>query len=472
MAETASGQLLRTQLLTWLLVPLFLLLSADTFISYWIAVNFSQRAYDRSLVEIAREVSLHLQGSGGGLTLDLAEEARRVLFSDPYDSIYFTVETADGGTVAGESIAPPQRGATAGHPGETLYDGTMHGAPVRIVELRARADSAAGRPPAVVRVAETEFKRKELTREILLSVVVPQVLLIVIAGIVVWVGVVRGLAPLQRLQRTIAARPHHDRSPLVVESVPREVRPLLRSINDLLVRLDSMMTLQGRFISDAAHQLKTPIAALEAQIELALRERDPERLRQAVQDSCPGLERLSRLVSQLLSLARNEPQAAHAVTMVPLDLNALALEAAAGWVPEALKKNVDLGLEGSSQPVMILGDEGRLRELIDNLLDNAIRYSRVGGRVTVRVSASPAPAMMVSDDGPGIPPHERERVFERFHRLLGSPSTGSGLGLAIAQEIARIHGGSITLDDDIDGIGNTFTVTLPRRTPAERSGDT
>ena len=471
MPETASRPLLRSQLLTWLLVPLFVLLTADSFISYWIALSFSQRAYDRSLVEIAREVSLHLRATGGGLALDLAEEARRVLFSDPVDSIYFMVETAEGRTIAGERIEPAQRGVAAGERSETLYDGAMHGAPVRIVELKVRADPAAGRPPAIVRVAETEVKRNDLAREILLSVVVPQVLLVVIAGIVVWLGVVRGVAPLQRLQRTVASRSHQDRSPLVVAGVPGEVRPLLDSINDLLARLDSVLTLQTRFISDAAHQLKTPIAVLETQLELALRENDPERMRQAVQETYPALERLSRLVSQLLSLARNEPEAAHAVTMKPLDLNALALEVAAGWVPEALKKNVDLGLEGSAEPAMILGDAGRLRELIDNLLDNAIRYSRKDGRVTVRVSASPTPAMIVSDDGPSIPPHERERVFERFHRLLGSPSTGSGLGLAIAQEIARIHGGWITLDDDVDGIGNSFTVTFPRGGPARRKAE-
>lgn len=452
--------LLRRQLLTWLLVPLFLLLTADTFISYWVAARFAERAYDRSLVEIAREVSLHLRTENGKLALDLPDDARKVLFSDPQDQIYFEVEAADGRPVAGERIARAGRVGAGPAADEFFYDGTLHDAPVRIVELAVTAENGSGRPAGVVRVAETVVKRNALAREILLSVIVPQILLILIAGVVVWMGVVRGLAPLRRLERAVAARSHRDCSPVVVDNVPGEVRPLLDEINELLARLDSVLTLQSRFVSDAAHQLKTPMAALRAQFEVALREKDPERMRQSLESLYPGLDRVSRLISQLLSLARNEPEAVRAVTLAPLDLNALALEIATAWVPEALKNRVDLGFEGIDTPVIINGEPLRLRELFDNLLDNAVRYSRDGGRVTVRVSAAP-PAVAVSDDGPGIPSHERQRVFERFHRLLGASREGSGLGLAIAQEIALLHGAAITLADDVDGVGNTFTVAFP-----------
>ena len=457
--------LLRTQLLTWLLVPLFLLMMADTFISYWIASSFAQRAYDRSLVDIAREMSLHLRGTDGGLLLDMTPEARRLLFTDPVDRIYFEVTTGDGRLVAGERIASAQATGVTSSP-EILYDGDIEGSHVRIVELNVDADKATGRAAAVVRVAETEIKRNGLAREILLSVIVPQVLLIMIAGIVVWVGVVHGLSPLKRLQRAVASRSHRDCSPVVVDNVPGEVGPLLQSINELLARLDRVLTLQNRFISDAAHQLKTPMTVLKAQFELALRQENPERFRQSVQQLYPGLERLSRLVSQLLSLARNEPEAVRSVSLVLVDLNTLALEAATTWVPQALRKRIDLGFEGSSEPAMIQGDPPRLRELLDNLLDNAVRYSREGGRITVRVSTQPVPAVAVNDDGPSIPLHERERVFQRFHRLLGNTSEGSGLGLAIAQEIACLHHAEISLRDDTDGIGNTFSVSFPSESSA------
>lgn len=457
--------LLRTQLLTWLLVPLFLLLTADTFVSYWVALSFSQRAYDRSLVEIAREASLHLAGGPGGLVLDLPVEARRVLLTDPQDAVYLEVAAADGRLVEGGAISPgwlPASRASA----ERFYDGTAGGAPVRIVQLDVPADPAAGRPAAMLRVAETENKRNELAREILLSVVLPQFLLIVIAGLVVWMGVVRGLAPLARVQRAISARSHRDRSPVQIERVPGEVGPLLDSINELLARLDRVLTLQSRFIADAAHQLKTPIAVLETQFEVALREQEPARLRHAVEALQPGIERLSRLVSQLLSLARNEPEAVSSLSRVALDLNDLALDVATGWAPEALKRGVDLGFEANPEPVRVEGDPVRLRELLDNLVDNAVRYSAAGGRVTVRVGALPHPAVTVHDDGPSIPPEERERVFERFHRLLGTAGGGSGLGLAIAQEIARLHGADIVLAEDADGVGNAFSVVFRGVLPA------
>jgi len=451
--------LLRTQLLVWLAVPLLILLIADSFVSYLVALSFSQRAYDRSLVEIAREVSLHLQGAKDGLVLNLPPEAHRVLFNDPVDRIYFEVTTVDGNRVAGEPIERPR--SDSGSRGETFYDGRVHGEPVRVVELNIKGEGTSGRPPAVVRVAETEVKRNELAREILLSVVVPQLLLIFIVGIVVWAGVVHGLAPLQRVQRAVAQRSHRDCSPVVVDNVPGELSPLLRSLNELLARLDRVLTLQSRFVSDAAHQLKMPVAALEAQCEVTLREQDPESLRASVRRLQPGLARLSRLVSQLLSLARNEPEAVRAITMTPLDLNQVALEVATAWVPEALRKQIDLGFEGAAAAVTVQGDPVRLRELLDNLLDNAIGYSRDGGRVTVWVSDGPMPAVSVSDDGPAIPPQERERVFERFHRLLGNSREGSGLGLAIAEEIARLHGASITLGEDADGVGNRFSVVFP-----------
>ncbi len=461
MQKKARQPLLRTQLLTWLLVPLFVLLTVDSVISYWVALKFSQRANDRTLVEVAREVALHVRGTNGNLVLDMPPEARRVLLVDPVDRIYFDVTAADGRRLDGEAIVPATGDAARRGPSESLYDGTMHGEAVRIVELRLERDAGAGRGGGIVRVAETKNKRNEFTREILLSMVLPQVLLIVIACIVVWIGVVRGLAPLERLQRAVASRSDRDRRPVVVENVPGEVNPLLQSINDLLARLDQVLTLQNRFVSDAAHQLKTPMAALKTQFEVALRETDPQRMREAMQEIQPRLERLTRLMSQLLSLARNEPEAVSAVTLAPLDLNALALDVSTGWVPEALRRRVDLGFEDSGRPVMVLGDAIRLRELLDNLLDNAVRYSRDGGRITVRVQADP-PAVDVNDDGPSIPPEERRRVFERFHRLLGSGQEGSGLGLAIAQEIARLHQGEITLREDAtDGIGNTFSVLLP-----------
>jgi two-component system, OmpR family, sensor histidine kinase TctE len=446
--------LLRRQLLGWLLIPLSLLLTTDAFVSYWIALKFSQRAYDRALMEIARDVSLHLRSHNGVPMLDLPDTARRLLFSDPSDRIDFEIASASGQHVEGATIAPPERNAPDALFAQALYDGELNGMPVRVVQLSVGF-------PALVRIAETKNKRIELAREILASVVLPQVLLVLIAGILVWVGVERGLAPLEHVRRAVTSRSSRDGSPVVVAGVPGEVRPLLTSINELLASLDAALTMQSRFIGDAAHQLKTPMAVLETQIELAMREHDEVQRRLALEKVQTGLARLSRVTNQILSLARNEPEAARRVALIPLDLNALALDVCAQWVPEALKRKIDLGFEGCEMPVTIAADAMRLRELCDNLIDNAIRYSREGGHVTVRVSRYPAPCLAVSDDSPSIPEQERERVFERFHRLLGHTTEGSGLGLAIVKEIAHLHGAKVRLLDDEDGTGHIFSVTFP-----------
>jgi len=452
--------MLRKQLLAWLLLPLLLLLAVDTFISYWVALRFSQRAYDRALVEIARDISLHLKSTPeGGVTLDLSADARDILLGDLTDRIFFEVTSNAGEPLAGEVIPGPPPGSTGA---EVFYEGTLRELGVRIVQIAVESDSQA-RPGAVVRVAETEVKRHRLAREILLSVVLPQALLIALALAMVWIGVLRGLAPLERLRVRVAERSRTDWSPIVANDMPGEVLPLLAATNNLLSRLDDALTIQNRFIADAAHQLKTPVAVLKTQLELAMREDDPARMREALEAATLGHERISRVVQQLLSLARNEPEANRAVVLAPLDLNALAFDVASTWVPEAFKRGIDLGFEGAPGPVMVDGDAARLRELLDNLVDNAVRYSREGGVVTMRVLGKPAPVVEVTDDGPSIPMHDRQLIFERFHRVLGSPAGGSGLGLAIAREIARIHGATIDLQDDSDGIGNAFSVTFPAR---------
>lgn len=456
-----DGILLRTQLLKWLAVALALLFFADTIASYWMGQTLAGRAYDRALVEMARDVSLHLRrvDADGTIQLDLPPAALAVLFNDPSDRIFHEVTTPGDDRVAG--MALPRPSAVASEAGEVLYDGRVDGQPVRVVQLTVASELETGRPAAIVRVAKTLGQRTLLAREMLLGMVVPQLLLIALAAAVVWVGVVLGLRPLEVARASVASRSPQDLGRVPLTGVPGEVRPLLNAINGLLERLDRVLTLQRRFVADAAHQLKTPVAALLAQIEVAVREKDPERRQEQLQSLNAGLERLARLMSQLLSLARNEPEGANAVKLRPLDLPALALDAASAWVPEALRRGIDLGFEGGDAVITVQGDAMRLRELLDNLLDNAVRYSSAGGRVTVRVEDGLRPAVHIADDGPTIAAEDRALIFERFHRILGSPGDGSGLGLAIAQEIAHAHGAEIGLAADGDGIGNVFSIVFP-----------
>lgn len=444
---------LSRKLLAWLLGPLALLLVLDTAAAWWSALRHADAAYDRALHEMAREVVLQVQGSGATSSPPAARPLR-----EGGDRRFFRVAGADGTLVAGDAALPAPPASSGADP--QFYDGAVDGVPVRIVAthllLPGRDDAA----PVLVQVAETRGERRRLAWELFASVLWPQLLLVAITGLVVWFGVSRGLAPLQRLGAQLAERSHLDLGPMPLAGVPAEVRPLVEEVNGLMARLARTFDFQNRFVADAAHQLKTPVSGLKAQIELALRESDPQRVRHSLAQLSTSVDRLSRLVRQLLSLARNEPGALDTVDLQPLDLHAFALEVSMDWVPHAIERNIDLGYEGAGAPLVIAADRDRLRELINNLIDNAIRYSESGGRVTVRTAAGDRNdvQLSISDDGPRIPVEERARVFERFHRLLGTPEDGSGLGLAIVSEIATLHRARITLEEDSDGIGNTFSV--------------
>ena len=460
-----SERRLQRTLLAWLLGPLLFLLILDTAFTYWSSLRFSNLAHDRSLHEIAREVVLHVKPSSAGPRFEMSSAVERVLLTDQDDRVFYKVATRGGVVIGGDTTLQSPTLKFPGGDKPLTYDSMLHGAPVRVVASWMPPDDDRSSERVLVQVAETLNKRNRLAWEILASVVVPQLLLIVMATLVVYLGISHGLAPLSRLERAVSHRSHLDLSPVEIKGVPGEVRPLVEEVNDLMQRLSKTLDFQNRFIADAAHQLKTPVAGLKAQIEMALREDDPQQVRHSLAQLYVGADRLSRLVRQLLSLARNEPGAVDTVELQALDLDAFALEISMEWAPLAIKHGVDLGFEGHGSPVMIGAHADRLRELINNLIDNAVRYSQKGGRVTVAVTLSPdgQGQLSISDDGPSIPVQERTRIFERFHRLLGAHADGSGLGLAIVSEIATLHGARITLEEDLDGIGNTFSVFFPPR---------
>jgi two-component system sensor histidine kinase TctE len=270
---------------------------------------------------------------------------------------------------------------------------------------------------------------------------------------------------LQRLQSAISTRSHLDLSPLDESESLEEVRPLIHAINDLMQRLSHVLDAQNRFIADAAHQLRTPLAGLKAQIELIVRGNDPSAFENDMLTLRASTDRLTRLVNQLLALARNEPAADRVSARQALDINQLASTLTMARVPEALKKNIDLGYESQGAPGMINGDASRLKDLIDNLIDNAIRYTQPDGRITVSVSNDSRITLMVTDNGPGIPVDQRERVFERFYSVLGNGADGSGLGLAIVREIARMHGAQVNIGNGPDDTGTRISVVFQPSSP-------
>ncbi len=453
---------LRRTLLRWLLAPLMALLLLDGVVAYWSSLRAADLAHDRSLNELARELALHVAPGADGPRLALTPAAERILLVDEEDRIAFRISDLAGRPLGGDAGLPlPTPMPEAGAP-PRFYADRLQGEDVRVVAALLSGGDGPAAGPVLVQVAETRRQRNAMARELMLHALVPQVLLIALAAAVVWMGVGHGLRPVQALRAALARRSHRDLQPLEADRVPADLRPLVHEMNGLMQRLGLTLEAQSRFIADAAHQLKTPVSGLKAQLELALREEDPQRLRRSLAQLLVGVERMSRLVQQLLALARSEPEAAASLAMAPTDLGVLALEVSMEWVPQALRRRIDLGFDPPPAPVVVHGDADRLRELLNNLVDNAVRYSQEDGRVTVAVRQVGGEACLsVHDDGPRIPDAERQRVFERFHRLLDAPADGSGLGLAIVREIAQLHGARITLDEDDDGVGNTFGVWFP-----------
>jgi two-component system, OmpR family, sensor histidine kinase TctE len=455
-----SNRTLRGQLLFWLLIPLLLLWLVSGIISYFIALNFANVAYDRSLLDNAQALAQQVRAVNGKITVNLPLAAKEILQSDEHDKIYYAVRGPAGEFIIGNTglPSPPVEQRAAGQ--ASYSDGVLHGEKIRVASVYIVLDGTQSKNLVLVQVAETLIKRKILAQDILSSTILPELLLIMLAGVTVWFGVGRGLSPLQRLQHAIRNRSHRDLSPVAEESAPKEVHPLIHAINDLMARLAKVLTAQQRFIADAAHQLRTPLAGLKTQTEIALSETDFDQVRHALTQIARSAEQATRLANQLLTLARAEPESGKPPSLKPVDLNSLVKETAGEWVPEALKKNIDLGFEGSPTPAVINGDIFLLRQMVSNLLDNAIRYTAEGGSVTARVTVDGSYTMVsVDDTGPGIPAQERERVFERFYRVLGSKSDGSGLGLAIVREIASSHHAHVSLES-IDSLGTGTSVRI------------
>ncbi len=460
-APLARKASLRHQLLISLLAPMVLVTLVSAVVTYYYAFNFATLAYDYSLFDSALDISRQVHVTAGETRVDLPRAALDMLETDKHDSIYYLVNDANGAFVAGHRGLPlPAEDAPPGKP--VYYDGSYHGSPVRVAALYSPVAGAPEHDPILVLVGETLNKRRILANEILLGMLLPELLLIIVVGGLVWYGIERGLRPLAALQREISSRSHRDLSPLSEQNTPGEVRALIHAINDLLLRLAQALSAQQRFIADAAHQLRTPLAGIKTQTELALRQGEATEVRHTLQQLNTATGQTTHLVNQLLSLARAEPGAERAYVPQKFDLVTLARDTTTEWVPRALARDIDLGFDGQADAATIEGDALLIREMLGNLLDNAIRYTQSGGHVTVRlVKATGRVLLSVEDNGPGIPPAERERVFERFHRVLGSGAEGCGLGLAIVREIAQSHNADTHLGPGANGGGTLISIAFP-----------
>jgi two-component system sensor histidine kinase TctE len=473
------------EILDWMLAPLLLMWPMSLALTWLAAQGIASKPYDRALIETVRVIGQRLQPDNSTLRIDLSRDTAQLLRADEVDAVYYQVLGSDGKLLSGDIDIPPPEYDPAGASEVKLRDDEVHNDNVRIAYQWVSV--VPGGSPALVQVGETMTKRSRLATEIIKGVILPQFVILPIAVLLVWLALARGLAPLNALQQRIRLRPSDDLSPIDDREVPEEVTPLVQAINDLLERQQSSLQTQKRFLADAAHQLKTPLAGLRMQAELAAREiesgrQDPRALRASFEQMANASERAAHMVNQLLSMARAEAQNPQQA-FKPVDLDALACDVMRDFVPRALDKSIDLGYEGpsaSSDPegippdsALVNGHAVLLRELIANLVGNALHYTPSGGTVTLRVMPDPfgqVVALQVEDSGPGIPAAERALVFEPFYRALGTAVDGSGLGLAIVAEIARQHGAEVSLQDAREpgqippgeGPGALFTLRLVR----------
>lgn len=451
-----SGSL-RLGLLLRLAALLCLLLALDALACYYTALHFANLVYDRWLIDSDRSLATTVHGDNGRVTLDLPRAALEVFQFDAVDTTYYRIDSLRQGFIAGERSLTP---VSAVPTGEVRLDFSLiDDHRVRVVTTRL---PSLGFDDVTVSVAETVVKRSTLTREIVLVMLAPQVALLAAGLILAWLNVTRGLKPLTDLASAIASRSHDNLTPVALEDLPSEARILADRLNELFGRVSAGIHAQERFVADAAHQLRTPLAALILQAEAAERAGDPDAQRRALRSLRNSADRAARLSQQLLVLMRAGPSAAVAVRLDTMDLTALARRIGEEWVPQMLLRSIDFGLVVPEQPMLIQADGLLLGELLSNLLDNAMRYGSSGGRITLGVLTAPVPQLYVEDEGPGINPDEYAQVFERFYRVPGTNGDGCGLGLSIVQQIAELHGAGVRIQPNVVGKGVRFTVEFGR----------
>ncbi|KQY16634.1 MULTISPECIES: sensor histidine kinase [Massilia] len=464
------------EILDWMLAPLLLLWPMSIAITYLVAKSIANQPFDHALEDSVTVLAQQVKEVDGQVVARLGGTARDILRADDVDSVYFQISGPHGEIVDGDRDLPPPNPDDAERSGRVHFrTETLHGTPIRIayawVNLQPLLDATQEPRLALVQVAETLDKRAQLANEIIKGVILPQFIILPVILALVWFALSRGLSPLAQLQERIRARPPDDLSPIDSRQVPEEISPLVGSLNDMLARLAHTIDVQKRFIADAAHQMKTPLAGMRMQSELALRQVDPNEIHRSLEQLATSSESATRLVNQLLALARAENQPHAGQTLEPLDLAALARDVVQDWVQASFAHEIDLGYEVIGDPPEIDGSAMMLRELLSNLIDNALRYTPPGGSVTVRVRGTnigngSQALLEVEDTGPGIAPSERHRVFERFYRILGSSASGSGLGLAIVREIAQQHGADIEIFNNPRSThkkfpGSLFRLTFP-----------
>lgn len=453
------GYSLRRRLLLRLLGPLCLVLILGGGATVMLARHIATVVYDRGLYDSAMTLAQQIRIKDGKADLDLSQTAVEIFEWDNVDRIFEQVMSRKAGPIFSNAPFPRlDDDLVVGQP--RFYDGLINGKPARVVAVLM---AGAGDDPDnfVIQVAETQYKRNSLVSDILSLAIPLLVLIFALVSALIWLAVTSSLRILDAIAASLSTYEPDGLVPVSdIDDAPNEVKPLLDSINRLIAKLSDAQNTQRRFISNAAHQLRTPLATLQVQTERALREPDQVRHSEALSHVLTAITRSRHMVHQLLTLARSEPSGEQLLEMVRVDLAEVAREELERWADAAIARGIDLGYEGPDGDLPISGEPHLLHEMIGNIVDNAIRYGHPGGRVTLGLTTSPR-ILSVDDDGPGIPAPERGLVMERFYRRSGTASDGCGLGLSIAREIAVRHRARLVIKDNPRGQGTRIEITFP-----------
>ncbi|HVZ00934.1 MAG TPA: sensor histidine kinase [Dongiaceae bacterium] len=465
-----ANRSLRVQLLLWLLIPLAGAVLANTWVTYRNAQDTAGIVTDRTLLASARSIAERIQINAGAVDVTIPPAALEMFETEYHDRVYYRIDRRSGAAgpflIAGNGDLPrppePVKPLMS-----AFYDAGYRGDPLRLVAIRQPLLGGAGDESALIIVGETTAARSHMASDLWTHSLLQQGLLVLIVAVFVWFGLGRGLKPLLRLRDDVLDRAPGELRPFSGEALQSEIRPLVAALNEYVERLRRQIEAQRRFIANAAHQLRTPLTILATQAAYAIRSRNAAEKDETLEAIHGNARDMARLANQLLTLSNVEPDG-RVHRAEPVDLVAVARRALESQVGHALSRDMDLGFDPKVQEAAMLGDATMLHELVVNLVDNALRYTQRGGVVTVGIEAADdAWRLTVRDNGPGIPAAERQRVFERFYRVLGTEAEGSGLGLAIALEIAERSGGAIELSDAQAGVAGTtgllVTVRLPRR---------
>ncbi len=417
-----------------LIIPVIIFIILETALSYFVTLHYVEKTYDRWLLDSARSLLQEVEVIDHKVSVKLSDNALDIFKWDDVDTTFFKINVENIGVIAGDSMLPsPSADIAAEQP--FYSDASIDGKAIRMVSLLAY-DGLPGK--VYIHVAETLNKRQDMMIDILLTDLIPQIILTLLISLLLYEAINHGLAPLHKLADDISQRSPRDLSPIPETQVFTEVRALTDTINSLMEKLSTAIASQQRFIANASHQLRTPLAGLKLQAERAQREDNIPAMQPALSQIKNSADRISHMITQLLALARSSPVEG-AYQMETVDLYDLAKTVCVDWVPKALERNMEISFIAASPPYFVKGDRILLSELLANLLDNAIAYGHEKGHIAVSLTSQPALCLSVEDDGPGIKDLESNKIFERFYRIPGSSGNGCGLGLAIVKEIADLH---------------------------------